>query len=174
NLPVVTIQRGRDHGIPSYNGVREAYGLSRVTSFENITSDGTVQGLLEDAYGDVELLDAYTGALAEREDGSGLFVGPLLRAVFLEQLYRAIVGDRHHHSHDTQNEDAQLSTLCGLIMDNSLVSFMSLDAFTAPDTVASSTCSSTEVTEVYLAEGYKLAWNETADTDSEPMNITIS
>ncbi|CAN0588159.1 unnamed protein product, partial [Laminaria digitata] len=66
-------------GIPSYNGVREAYGLSRVTTFEDITSDGTVQGLLEDAYGDVELLDAYTGALAECEDGSGLFVGPLLR-----------------------------------------------------------------------------------------------
>ncbi|CAN0530144.1 unnamed protein product, partial [Laminaria digitata] len=42
NLPVVTIQRGRDHGIPSYNGVREAYGLSRVTTFEDITSDGTV------------------------------------------------------------------------------------------------------------------------------------
>lgn len=73
--------------------------------------------------------------------------------MFLEQLYRAIVGDRHHHSHDTQNEDAELSTLWGLIMNNSLVSSMSLDAFTAPDTVASSTCSSTEVAEVYLAEG---------------------
>ena len=66
-------------GIPSYNDVRDAYGLSRVTSFENITSDDTVQGLLEDAYGKVELLDAYTGALAESEDGSGLFAGPLLR-----------------------------------------------------------------------------------------------
>ena len=66
-------------GIPSYNDVRQSYGLSKVTRFENITPDATVQGLLEDAYGKVDLLDAYTGALAENEDGSGLFTGPLLR-----------------------------------------------------------------------------------------------
>lgn len=59
--------------------MREAYGLSKVPTFEDITSNVTVQGVLEDAYGKVELLDAYTGALAESEDGSGLFVGPLLQ-----------------------------------------------------------------------------------------------
>lgn len=68
-------------------------------------------------------------------------------------MYRGIVGDRHHHSHDTQNEDAVLSTLSGLILNNSMVSSMALDAFTAPDTVTLSTCSSPEVTEVYLADG---------------------
>lgn len=66
-------------GIPSYNDVREAYGLSKVTTFEDVTSDVTVQGVLEDAYGEVELLDAYTGALAESKGRSGLFAGPLLR-----------------------------------------------------------------------------------------------
>lgn len=74
------------------------------------------------------------------------------KAVFLEQLYRAIVGDRHYYSHDTLNEDAALSTLGGLILNNSLVSSMALDAFTAPGSVASPTCPSTEVTEVYLAD----------------------
>ena len=73
--------------------------------------------------------------------------------MFLEQLYRAIVGDRHHHSHDTQNENAVLSTISDLIMNNSLISSIPLDAFTAPDMVAVSSCSSTEVAEVYLAEG---------------------
>ena len=38
-----------------------------------------IQGRLADTYGDVEQLDAYVGALAENEDGSGLFAGPLLR-----------------------------------------------------------------------------------------------
>ena len=69
----------RAAGIPSYNDVRQACGLSRVTTFKDIASDGTIQGRLKDTYGDVELLDAYTGALAENEDGSGLFAGPLLR-----------------------------------------------------------------------------------------------
>ena len=66
-------------GIPSYNDVREGYGLSRVTTFEGITSDEAVQGLLEDSYGDVDLPDAYTGALAENHNGSALLVGPLLK-----------------------------------------------------------------------------------------------
>lgn len=67
-------------GVPSYNDAREAYGLSRFASFSEITSATTVQEILADAHGnDVDLLDAYTGALAETEDGSGLFAGPLLR-----------------------------------------------------------------------------------------------
>eukprot|EP00904_Undaria_pinnatifida_P011388 jgi/Undpi1/737/HiC_scaffold_10.g04201.m1 len=161
NHPVVAIQRGRDHGKHrrSYSSaadaarrVRGAYGFSKVTSFENITSDATVQGLLEGAYGDVDRLDAYTGALAENEDGSGLFVGPLLRAVFLEQLYRAISGDRHHHSHNTQNENAALATIRDLILNNALVSSISLDAFTAPGMVTAASCSSTELIENTCAQ----------------------
>ncbi|CAB1109758.1 unnamed protein product [Ectocarpus sp. CCAP 1310/34] len=141
-------------GVPSYNDAREAYRLSRIDTFTEITSDTTVQATLSAAYGnDVDLLDAYTGALAETEEGSGLFAGPLLRMVFLEQLYRAIVGDRHHHSHSTQNEDAALSTLTNLILNNSLVSSIPLDSFSAPDLVTSSDCSSTEMNEVTLAEG---------------------
>lgn len=69
----------RTEGIPSYNDVRQACGFARVTTFQDITSDDMIQRRLADAYGDVELLDAYTGALAETEDGSGLFGGPLLR-----------------------------------------------------------------------------------------------
>lgn len=59
--------------------MRQACGFSRVTAFEDITSDDMIQGRLADTYGDVEQLDAYVGALAENEDGSGLFAGPLLR-----------------------------------------------------------------------------------------------
>ena len=75
------------------------------------------------------------------------------KAVFLEQLYRAIVGDRHYYSHDTLNEDAALSTLSVLILNNSEVSSMDLDAFMAPDVVASSTCASADDNEVMLADG---------------------
>lgn len=51
-----------------------------MSSFDEITSDADVQGLLAQAHGnDVDLLDAYTGALAETEDGSALLAAPLLR-----------------------------------------------------------------------------------------------
>nr|KAG5696175.1 hypothetical protein BaRGS_021660 [Batillaria attramentaria] len=35
DLVSLNLQRGRDHGIPPYNDVREALGLSRVTSFSD-------------------------------------------------------------------------------------------------------------------------------------------
>ena len=75
------------------------------------------------------------------------------KAVFLEQMYRAIVGDRHYHSHNSQNEDTKLSTLSSLILDNSLVSSIPLDTFAATDTVASTTSSFNEFKEVFLADG---------------------
>lgn len=54
--------------------------MARRSTFAEVTSDATMQGLLAWAHGnDVDLLDAYTGALAETEDGSALFAGPLLR-----------------------------------------------------------------------------------------------
>lgn len=59
--------------------MRQACGFSRTATFQDITSDDTIQGRLADTYGDVEVLDAYTGALAENDDGSGSFAGPLLR-----------------------------------------------------------------------------------------------
>jgi hypothetical protein len=37
------IQRGRDHGMPSYNDLRRAYGLAPVRSFTQITGESTAQ-----------------------------------------------------------------------------------------------------------------------------------
>lgn len=60
--------------------MRTAYGLSRVEDFSGITPETAVQDLLASIYGDdVNLLDAYVGALAEKEQGSAMFAGPLLR-----------------------------------------------------------------------------------------------
>ena len=32
----INIQRARDHGLPDYNSVREAFGLPRMTSWDDI------------------------------------------------------------------------------------------------------------------------------------------
>ena len=41
DLPAIDIARGRDHGIPSYNDLRRAYGLTPKTSFIDVTGEAT-------------------------------------------------------------------------------------------------------------------------------------
>jgi peroxidase len=41
DLGAIDIQRGRDHGIGTYNQLRQAYGLPAVTSFTQITGEAT-------------------------------------------------------------------------------------------------------------------------------------
>jgi Animal haem peroxidase len=43
DLGAIDVQRGRDHGIPYYNDLRKAYGLSPVRSFTDITGESTDQ-----------------------------------------------------------------------------------------------------------------------------------
>ena len=50
-----------------------------MATFADITPDEMAQEILSTAYGDVDLLDAHVGAVAENEEGSMLFAGPLLR-----------------------------------------------------------------------------------------------
>jgi hypothetical protein len=41
DLGAIDIQRGRDHGMPSYNGLRRAYGLAPQNSFTGVTGETT-------------------------------------------------------------------------------------------------------------------------------------
>jgi hypothetical protein len=41
DLGAIDVQRGRDHGMPSYNQMRNAYGLASKTSFTAITGEAT-------------------------------------------------------------------------------------------------------------------------------------
>jgi peroxidase len=87
------IQRGRDHGLTDYNSMRAAYGLPRVTSFAQITRDVAVQQKLQQLYGNVNNIDAFVGALAE-DHAPGADVGPLTKAVLVNQFTRLRDGDR--------------------------------------------------------------------------------
>lgn len=106
DLPALNIQRARDHGIADYNTVREAYGLSAVTSFDQITSDTAVAASLREAYGtdgmgndNVQLLDLWVGAIAE-DHLPGSSLGALITAAIVDQFGRARDGDRFWYQND--------------------------------------------------------------------------
>ena len=93
DLAALDIQRGRDHGLPDYNSLREFYGLQRVSSFSDISDDPQTQQRLQEAYGDVDSIDAFIGALAE-DHLDGASVGELVQAVVANQFARLRDGDR--------------------------------------------------------------------------------
>ena len=131
DLAALNIQRGRDHGLADYNTVREAYGLERVTSFAEITSDVGLQQQLESLYGDVDNIDLWVGALAEdRVPGAG--VGELVQTIVADQFERLRDGDRFwYESTFTGDVLAQLqsTTLADVISRNTSIDNLQNNVF---------------------------------------------
>ena len=93
DLASLNVQRGRDHGLPSYNDLRQHVGRSRVQQFADINSDATVHSRLASVYAGVDDIDAWIGLLAEPPASSGM-VGRTLRAILSDQFRRLRDGDR--------------------------------------------------------------------------------
>jgi len=93
DLAALNIQRGRDHGLPSYNQVRIDYGLAPRTSFSEMTSNLDFQARLASAYGSPDEVDLWVGCLAEDHVNGGL-VGETMFAIFKDQFERTRDGDR--------------------------------------------------------------------------------
>jgi hypothetical protein len=98
DLAALNIQRGRDHGLASYNDVRAAMGFERARDFRDISSDSTIRARLEAAYGDVERVELWIGGLAE-DHAPGAIVGPLVRAILVDQFTSLRDGDRFWYAH---------------------------------------------------------------------------
>ena len=121
DLGSLNIQRGRDHGLPSYNEAREAYGLEAVTDFSEITSDAEIAAALAGVYGSVEKIDVFVGGLAE-DHVPGAVVGELFHAVLSEQFARLRDGDRFWFENRFEGEELaalQQTTLAQVILANS-------------------------------------------------------
>jgi len=93
DLAALNMQRGRDHGLPDYNTVREAFGLPRVTAFKQINPDPPVYNALASVYEDVDAIDPWIGLLCEPQM-KGAMVGETMRAVLADQFIRLRDGDR--------------------------------------------------------------------------------
>jgi len=131
DLAALNIQRGRDHGLADYNTVRAAYGLPRVTSFAQITSDLDLQAALEEAYGTVDNIDLWVGAMAEDHVRGGS-TGPLVKAILADQFERLRDGDRFWYQRVFSGRElAQLerTTLSDIIERNTGVEGLQEDVF---------------------------------------------
>ncbi len=93
DLPSLNIQRGRDHGLPSYNAIRVAFGRPAASDFADINPDPVIAQRLASAYSDVDDIDAWIGLLAEPHR-DGAFVGETLFRVLRDQFTRLRDGDR--------------------------------------------------------------------------------
>jgi hypothetical protein len=93
DLAALNIQRGRDHGLPSYNQVRIDYGLVPRASFAEVTSNLDFQARLASAYSSPDDMDLWVGCLAEDHVNGGL-VGETMWTIFKDQFQRTRDGDR--------------------------------------------------------------------------------
>jgi prostaglandin-endoperoxide synthase 2 len=65
SVEAVTIALMRNARLRSFNDYREAYGLHRMHSFEELTDDREVQQRLKALYGHIDKLEWYVGIFAE-------------------------------------------------------------------------------------------------------------
>ena len=93
DLASLNMQRGRDHGLPGFNQIREIFGLGPVKTFQRINPNQEVQNRLKAAYGNVEEMDLWIAGLAEKPL-EGAIVGETVFAILKDQFQRLREGDR--------------------------------------------------------------------------------
>ncbi len=122
DLTSLNIQRGRDHGLGSYNDTRVAMGLDRVTRFSQITSNQELQDALEEAYSSVDDIDLWVGGLSEDPIVTiGSQLGELFTLIIVKQFDELRIGDRFWYQRyltDAENDFIADVTLASVIRNN--------------------------------------------------------
>ena len=104
DLASLNIQRGRDHGLASYNATRRAYGLEPARRFRDITGNQQVAQRLDAAYASPAQVDLWTGGLAE-DRVPGAMVGPLFQEILVRQFTALRDGDRFWYERVFRGQD---------------------------------------------------------------------
>ena len=135
DLIAINIQRGRDHGLPTYNTVRASLGLDAVEEFDGITTDPALSNELEALYGTTAPVDLWVGAVLEEHLASGS-VGETIATGVREQFVRLRDGDRFFFLFDsalTAEEKAAIGAtrLSDVIQRNTGVNGLPADVFHA-------------------------------------------
>ena len=124
DLASLNIQRGRDHGLLSYNGTRVAYGLRAARRFSDITPDRDLQRRLKEVYSSVSDVDLWTGGLCERHAKQAM-VGETFLTMLRHQFVRLRDGDRFWYQNYLNSSLQKLlerQTLAKIIRRNTSIS----------------------------------------------------
>lgn len=114
DLVATNLQRGRDHGLPDFNTLRQDYGLTPLTSFSQITSDVSLAAALSSVYGgDINNVDPWIALMAE-DHLPGASMGPTMSAIFFDQFERLRLGDRFYFLNDADMSQSEKDWLMGL------------------------------------------------------------
>ncbi|XP_067139669.1 peroxidase-like isoform X2 [Centruroides vittatus] len=126
DLSSISIQRSRDHGIPSYNKWREYCGFSKITSWEQLEDalDEENAKRLKKLYESVDDVDLIPAALSERKSENAGILGPTHSCLIAEQFARMRIGDRFWYENKDVFSPDQLReirkvTLSRVLCDNS-------------------------------------------------------
>lgn len=131
DLVSLNIQRGRDHGLPDYNSVRESYGLDPVDSFEQLTDNPELVAKLTALYGDISNLDLWVGGLLEPSFGDAM-IGETFYTIIVDQFTRLRDGDRFWYEERLDDDTVATvnhTSLSDIIMRNSDVAYLQDDIF---------------------------------------------
>ena len=123
------LQRGREHGIPSYNDLRTACGmdpLAETPPLRPVEISNSTWTTLLNTYTSPLNIDAFTGGLAETAPNDGM-VGPLFACIIKKQFLNLRDGDRFFFTHeeDCSTQARGLSPVAkNMILHRSLASIM--------------------------------------------------
>lgn len=138
DLAALNMQRGRDHGLPSYNDLRAIIlGVDKFTDWDDPDIDflpGVREALMA-VYDSIDDVDLWIGGLAETHFGDGM-MGELFTAILLDQFERLRTGDRFWYENG-MFEDEWMdyildSTLTEIVMRNTNIEIMQANAFLIP------------------------------------------
>lgn len=95
DLIALNIQRGRDHGIPSYNNYRALCNLKRAATFEDLAREIPTEVIarFKRIYATVDDIDLFSGGMSERPLQGGL-VGPTFACIIAIQFRQLRKCDR--------------------------------------------------------------------------------
>jgi len=131
DLASLNLQRGRDHGLPSYVDARAALGLTEVCDFSDISSDPEVVSRLQEAYGTVDKVDFWVGGLAE-DHVHGSSTGELFSKVIADQFIRLRDGDRFYFENSLSTSEiawVESRKLSDVVRDNTAVEKLAENVF---------------------------------------------
>lgn len=123
DLASLNIQRGRDHGLSDYNSVREAYGLQKISDFNQMAANQIHIDKLVSMYNSVDDIDLWVGGLIEAHQ-PGAMVGELLQTVMREQFTRLRDADRFWYQNlftGAELAELEATTLKDIIVRNTRI-----------------------------------------------------